>query len=91
MKAKSEITSDGYISEQSCKGIVSAFCFWDALFTLTCVYCSLAEGKIDGASSAQSGDNQTEGKRANVIAEIDSQLEMLSAFERHALERENLG
>lgn len=90
MNAKSEITSDGYISEQSCKKIVSAFCFWDALFTLMCVDNCPAEGKIDGASPAQSGNKQTEGKRADVVAAIDSQLEMLSGFERYALKRENL-
>jgi hypothetical protein len=70
MKAKLEIASEGYISEKSCKKIVSAFCSWDALFALTGVYSRPSETKIEGASPAQSADNQTEAKRADVVGSV---------------------
>jgi hypothetical protein len=89
MKAKLEIASEGHISEESCKKILLAFCFWDALFALACIYNGRAESKIDGPPE-QSTDKQTEPKRPHIVALIDHQLETLSVFKGYALERENL-
>ena len=89
MKAKLEIVREGYISEKSCKKIVSAFCFWDALFALSCAYSGPTEPKIDSPPK-QSTDKQTEPKRADIVALIDNQLEALGVFKEYASERENL-
>jgi hypothetical protein len=45
-KAKSEIVSEGYISEKIRKEIFLGFCFWDYLFALTCLYAGPSETKV---------------------------------------------
>jgi hypothetical protein len=38
------------MSEKSCEKIFLAFCFWDVLFALTCVYSRPSEAKIEDAT-----------------------------------------
>ena len=91
--AKSEIASDGYMSERIRKKILLAFCFWDCLFALTCRYAGPPETKMEDRPSEKVVDKQTDTdkERADfVVALIDNQLERISAFKGHALEREKL-
>lgn len=44
-KAKLEIADDGYMAEESRQKIFDAFCFWDCLFALTCLYSDPPESR----------------------------------------------
>jgi hypothetical protein len=89
-KAKSEIASDGYMSEKIREKIVYAFCFWDCLFALTCFYAGPPEAKMEDRPSENDVDEQTDKKRAAVVAFVDDRLERLSSFQGYATEREDL-
>jgi hypothetical protein len=54
-RAKSEIASDGYISERIRKEILDTFCFWDYLFASLCYYSGPPEGKMEDRLSEGSG------------------------------------
>jgi HAD superfamily hydrolase (TIGR01509 family) len=88
--AKSEIASDGHISEEIRKKIFWAFCFWDCLFALTCLYAGPPEAKVEGQPPDSIKDKQADKKRPHIVAFIDERLERLSEFEGYATEREEL-
>ena len=82
--AKSEIQSDGYLSEKLRKKIFSAFCFWDYGFALGCLSAGPARaGMKDPASN-------TETSNADVVAIIENRLERLGALKEYVFEREKL-
>ena len=89
-KAKNEFAIDGYISEKIRKEIFLAFCFWDCLFALTCLYAGPSETKGEGQTTEPLDDKQVAKRYAEVVALIDNQLEMVNVFEGYALEREKL-
>jgi hypothetical protein len=88
--AKSEIASDGYMSENIRKRIFFAFGLWDCLFALACLNAGPPETKMEDRPSERVVDKQTDKERADVVAFIDNRLERISDFEGYALERENL-
>jgi hypothetical protein len=89
--AKSEITSDGYISEKLRKQIFHKFSLWDHLFALTCLYAGPPEAKMmEGRPSEKVVDPQTDKKRASLVAFIDERLARISLFQEYASERESL-
>jgi hypothetical protein len=89
-KAKSEIASEGYISEKIRKEIFLAFCFWDYLFALTCLYAGPPETKVEGQRPDSVEEKQPGKRRPDVVAFIDSRLERITVFEGYALDREKL-
>ena len=89
-QAKSEIASDGHISDTIAKKIFGAFCLSDHLFALACLSASPPKGKMGDQQSEKIVDPKTDGQRAAVVAWIDLQLERTSAFEECATEREDL-
>ena len=66
-KAKSEIVSEGYISEDRRKKILDAFCFWDYLFALTCVFAGPPQAKIKDQPSEMVADQQNDERRASIV------------------------
>lgn len=87
--AKSNIASEGYISEKIRQKIVSAFYFWDCIFALTCGYAGPSETKEEPNPSTDIGAEEAD-RRASLVAFIDSRLERISQFEGLATEREDL-
>jgi len=90
-KAKSDIASDGYMSEEIRNKIFHAFCYCDFLFARTCLNAGPPEERIEDRPSEKIVDPQTDEKRAAVVAFIDARLERISVFEHYATERESLG
>ena len=86
-KAKSEIASEGYISEKTRMGIVEAFCFWDSLFALTCSNAGPKAAKVEGQPLAIVEDKES---RKKLVAFIDERLDRISLFKKYTLEREKL-
>jgi hypothetical protein len=89
-RAKSEIVSAGYISEETQKKILLAFCFWDYPFTHACLHARPPETKAEGVPPKDSEDKQAEKERGFVLELIDTQLERMKAFGESALDREDL-
>ena len=89
--AKSEIASNGYISEMVGNKIRNAFCFSDLLFVLTCLDAGPPEAKMEDRPAEKIVDAQTDGKRPAVVAYIDAHLERISTLKRYATEGESLG
>jgi len=89
-QAKSEIASDGYISEDTRKLIFDAYCFWDYRFAIACRDAGPPESKMEDRQPEEVVDEQTGKERAFVAGYIDHQLETISKFERYATERGNL-
>lgn len=88
--AKSQMTRDGYVTEELRKKIFNTFCFWDHLFALTCLYAGPPEAKREDQLSEKVIDQQTDELRATVIALIDDRLEKINTFNEYATEREKL-
>lgn len=88
--AKSEITSDGHMSEKIRKKIFRAFCFSDYFFAVTCRSAGAPESKMEDPPPKQGTDKEIEAERALSVAYIDIQLNRISAFKEYALEREKL-
>jgi hypothetical protein len=88
--AKSQIASDGHISEWIAKKIFNGFGFWDCLFALICFYDGLPEDKMEGRPSRKAGDKQADKQRAIVAAAVDDQLERINELKERATEREDL-
>ena len=88
--AKTEIASDGHISEKIAKKIFFAFGLWDHFFALTCLHAGPPDAKKEDRPSEKNGDKQTETGNAYVVALIEHQLERISAFKEYAVEREDL-
>ncbi len=74
-KVKSEIASDGYISEKIREKTCLAFYFWDCLFALTCLYAGPSATKVETSPSTDVGDTEADNRRASVVAFIDSRLD----------------
>jgi hypothetical protein len=89
-KAKTEMASDGYISERTCETICCEFGFWNYLFTLHCSHAGPPTAKAEYRPLGAGDDKEAEEKRAAVVESIDHELERLRAFEDYALEREKL-
>jgi hypothetical protein len=89
-KAKSEVASEGYISEKIRKEIFFAFCFCDYLFALTCLNAGPPETKVEGQPPDSVEDKQPGKRRPDVVAFIDNRLERINVFEGYALEHEKL-
>ncbi len=91
-KAKSEIASDGYMSEETRNKIFGAFCFWDCLFALACRNAGPPETKMEDRPSEKAVEKQTDTdeERVDIVALINYQLERISVFEEYALEHENI-
>ena len=87
--AKSDIASEGYISERIRQKILTAFYFWDCIFALTCSCAGPSATKAETSASADIGEEES-ARRASVVALIDSRLERIELFEGLATERENL-
>lgn len=87
--AKSEIQSNGYMSEQVRKKIFSAFCFWDCIFALLCEQAVPPVGTEDQRSD-KGVDERSETTGAVVVAFIDDRLEKLELFEKCSLECDKL-
>lgn len=83
-QAKSEIQSDGFISETLRNKLFSAVCFWDYGFALCC----LSGGP--GRGGPKDPFSKTETSNADIIAIIDNRLERLATFKEYAIEREKL-
>jgi hypothetical protein len=88
--AKSEIASDGHISEEIAKKIFFAFGLWDYMFAYTCLCAGPPEAKKEDLPSENGADKQTETKNADVVAFIEHQLERIGEFKEYALYREKL-
>ena len=88
--AKSEIASDGHISEKIAKKIFFAFGLWENVFALTCLHAGPPEAKTENPPSEKVVDQQSEQKRAGIVAFIEERLEGISDFKGYSLERENL-
>jgi hypothetical protein len=87
--AKSEVASDGYISEGMRKEIFVAFCLRDCLFALTCLAAGPPKTKGGDQSTEDVSDEPTD-KNSAVVADIDRQLETIRVFQGYASEREDL-
>jgi hypothetical protein len=87
--AKSDIASEGYISERIRQKIVSAFCFWDCLFALTCGYAGPPTTKVESSPSTDIGGEEAD-RRASLLAFINDRLQRMSDFKGLAIEREDL-
>lgn len=90
LTAKSEMASDGYLSESIRKGIANAFGLWDCLFTLTCGNAVPPEVRKEDRISEEFVDQPTEEQRAAIVALIDSRLKTMTVFGDYAQEREKL-
>ena len=88
--AKTEMASDGYISERTRGAICCEFGFWNCLFTLQCSHAGPPTAKAENGPIGAGDDKEGEEKRAAVVASIDRELEKLGAFKDYALEREKL-
>jgi hypothetical protein len=88
--AKSEIASDGYMSETIRKKIFSAFCFSDYFFAVACRSAGPPEAKLEDGPSEKGTDKETEKERAFIVAILDLHMKKISEFKEHALEREEL-
>jgi hypothetical protein len=87
--AKSDIASQGYISEKIRQKIVSAFYFWDCIFALTCGYAGPPTTKVESSPSTDIGAEEAD-RRASLLAFIDNRLQRISDFKGLATEREDL-
>jgi hypothetical protein len=92
--AKSEMTSEGHISEHVRKRLSDAFMLWDWNFVYAM---KLAPFQLEKAKSASAeepknevADEQAEKKRSSLIARIDQQLKWICRLEELAIEREKL-
>jgi hypothetical protein len=88
--AKSQIASDGYISERIAKKIFFTFGLWDYFFASNCLYSVPPEAKAECPPSEELGGKQVEHKHPDVIALIEKRLKRLAVFEEYASEREQL-
>jgi hypothetical protein len=90
---KSQMTSEGHISQTLATEVFDAFCFWDYLFALTIM--SACPPKEEGKGSSSEGvdkvaDKQADRRRAFVVAFIDQRLKSVRLLEEWAKKREEL-
>jgi len=88
-KAKTEMASDGHISERTWGAIWCEFGFWNYPFTLHCSHAGPPAAEAESRPLGAGGDKEAAEKRAAVVASIDHELGRLSAFEDYTLERKN--
>jgi hypothetical protein len=89
-EAKSEIASEGYMSETTRKELFLAFSFWDYPFAIQMYAFRPPETKADNGPCTVADDKEAEEKRAAAVALIDYQLERINKFMSYAFEREAL-
>jgi hypothetical protein len=82
--AKSQIQSDGYISQELRKKIFSTVCLWDYPLALTCVNAGPGRAGMKDPSST------TEISNADVVAILENRLERFAARKKYVVERETL-
>ena len=87
--AKSEITSEGYISEKLREKILSAFFSWDYTFALACFYSGPSETKVQPNPSPDAGEEEAK-RRASLLKFIDDRLRRIDDFRGLVNEREEL-
>lgn len=87
--ARSDVVSEGYISENIRQKIVPAFCFTDCFFTLIC-FCSGPPTTKAETTPSPEVRAEEDRRRAVVVALIDDQLEKIRQFEGYATQREKL-
>jgi hypothetical protein len=88
--AKSEIASDGYVSEAIRKKIFQMFCFLDLPFALHCRNAGAPEAKMEDRPQKPNTEKEIETSPAFTVGVIDLQLKKLSLFKEFALECESL-
>ena len=88
--AKSEIASNGYISEKIGKKIFFAFSLWDYSLAISCLRAGPPEAGTEGLPLEKVVEKQVEQEHTDAIALIDNRLETLDMFKEYASERENL-
>lgn len=88
--AKSEIASDGYMSDTIRKKILLMFCFLDLPFALHCGDAVAPEAKMEDRPPKPNTDKETETDPAFTVGAIDLQLKKLSLLKEFASERESL-
>jgi hypothetical protein len=93
-RVKSEITSDGYISENNRDEICQAFCFWDYSFAMFC-YCCGSQKELEDRPSERVVDEKDVNEKRDVTHEliaclIDGRLNRISKLKEDVTERENL-
>jgi hypothetical protein len=89
-KAKAEMASDGYLSENTRAAIFCEFGFWDYLFALQCSHAGPPAANAENRPSEAVDDKEDEKKCAAVVASIEHQLEWISTLKGYALERQEL-
>lgn len=92
-QAKEEMTSGGYLTEESRERITCEFAFWDCLFALTCASAyppDPSQAKTEGQAPNSLENEQIEKRRADIIAFIDERLERIDLFKKLAEDREQL-
>jgi hypothetical protein len=82
--AKSQIQSDGYISQELRKKIFSTVCLLDYTLALTCVNAGPGRAEMKDPSST------TELSNADVVAILENRLEGFAARKEYVVERERL-
>ena len=93
MKAKSQMTSEGHISETVAREVLDAFCLWDYLFALTVMSACPPpeEGKSSPSEEVErAADKQADSQRASVVAFIDQRLKRIRLLEENATKCEKL-
>jgi hypothetical protein len=88
--AKSEITSDGYMSEAIRKKIFQMFCFLDLPFALHCRNAGGPEAKMEDRPHKPNTDKEIETDPAFTVGLIDLQLKKLSLLKEFSSECEFL-
>jgi hypothetical protein len=81
--AKSDLTSNGYISEKIGKKIFAEFSFSDYFFAADCLAASAPQAKKEGKPEGPA-DKEIEDERALILGTIETKLETISLFERYA-------
>jgi hypothetical protein len=89
-RAKSEIASEGYISEAIRKKIFQHYCFLDFPFASLCQNAGPAETKTEDGQPDRKSKKDIETDCAFIVRMIDIQLEGIRAFKEYAAERESL-
>lgn len=90
MTAKSEMFTDGYISEKILNRIIVAFSLWDCPLALTCVDAGPPEARKEDPMSKGFVDQSLDKQRAAVIALIETRLKAITVLGDYAKERESL-
>ncbi|HXZ31003.1 MAG TPA: hypothetical protein VEH30_01865 [Terriglobales bacterium] len=90
-KAKAEMASDGYMSEETRRDIVCEFTFWDCLFALQCSHAVPPQNLSEDPPGEAVEDKEAEKEFAALVTSaIDHQLKKIKIFEEYSVQREQL-